>query len=77
LETREAIIAASACARMIRMRPPKPDVAQKADMARKADTARKADMARKTDMAWKVDMAQKATWNGRVDFVGPGHLDIG
>jgi hypothetical protein len=53
LETREAIIAASACARMIRMRPPK------ADMTQQAETA------------------QKATWNGRVDFVGPGHLDIG
>jgi hypothetical protein len=25
----------------------------------------------------KADMAQKATWNGRVDFVGPGHFDIG
>jgi hypothetical protein len=30
----------------------------------------------KADMAEKAEMAQKATWNGRADFVGPGHLDI-
>jgi hypothetical protein len=53
LETREAIIAAPAGARMIRKRPPK------------------------TGIVRKAEMAQQATWNGRVEVFGPGHLDIG
>jgi hypothetical protein len=31
-------------------------------------------MAQQAEMAQRADMA---TLNGRVDFVGPGHLDIG
>jgi hypothetical protein len=31
----------------------------------------------KADSARQADMARQATLNGRVDFVGPGHFDIG